>query len=282
MDTTAVGKEIRLMNSGASGGPGPADAPTWVIPVPAFTDNYIWLIDNGDGTALVVDPGDSDPVDAALETRGLSLAAILITHHHFDHVGGLAALKERHDCRVYGPHNPSISGIDTRLNDGDQVAVGRYHFDILAVPGHTLDHIAYVCRHTTPPLLFCGDTLFAGGCGRLFEGTPAAMHASLSRLAALPPETLVYCAHEYTLANLAFALAAEPDNDALVQRQAQAAVLRDAGQPTLPSTIALERATNPFLRSAEVSLQRGLRASGRTADDALSAFAALRSWKDLF
>lgn len=257
-------------------------APDWVIPVPAFNDNYIWLVDNGDGSAFVVDPGDPSPVNAALSDRGLRLDAILITHHHFDHVGGLVALKEQHGCRVTGPANPAIAGIDTALGDGDSVRVGRCEFSVLAVPGHTLDHIAYFCRDATPPLLFCGDTLFAAGCGRLFEGTPEVMHESLGRLAALPAETLVYCAHEYTLANLAFARAAEPDNEALAARQRAAAQLREAGVPTVPSTIGQEQATNPFLRSSEGSLQRTLKAAGRDAADPVSAFASLRAWKDSF
>jgi hydroxyacylglutathione hydrolase len=257
-------------------------APDWVIPVPAFDDNYIWLVDNGDGSAFVVDPGDPAPVNAALSARGLRLETILITHHHFDHVGGLAALKEQHGCHVFGPANPAIAGIDTTLGHGDRLHVGGREFSVLAVPGHTLDHIAFFCRDATPPLLFCGDTLFAGGCGRLFEGTPEVMHESLDRLAALPAETLVYCAHEYTLANLAFARAADPDNEALAARQRAAAELREAGIPTVPSTIGLEQATNPFLRSREASVQHTLRAAGRNAADPVSAFASLRSWKDSF
>ena len=268
-------------NTGARRNP-PNAAPDWVIPVPAFDDNYIWLIDNGDGSAFVVDPGDPAPVDAALAERGLSLETILITHHHFDHVGGLAALKERHGCHVFGPANPAIAGIDTTLGQGDSVRVGRHDFAVFEVPGHTLDHIAYFCPDATPPLLFCGDTLFAGGCGRLFEGTPEVMLDSLGRLAALPAETLVYCAHEYTLANLAFARTAEPGNEALAARERAAQELREAGVPTVPSTIGQERATNPFLRSSEPSVQRALTAVGRNAADPVRAFASLRSWKDNF
>lgn len=271
------------MTDNAGTGRGPLDAaPDWVIPVPAFDDNYIWLVENGDGSAFVVDPGDPAPVEAALDARDLRLDAILITHHHFDHVGGLMALKERHGCHVYGPANPAIDGIDTTLGHGDEVRVGGREFSVLAVPGHTLDHIAFFCPEATPPLLFCGDTLFAGGCGRLFEGTPAVMHESLDRLAALPAETLVYCAHEYTLANLAFARTADPDNEALKKRQRATADLREAGIPTVPSTIARELATNPFLRSGEASVQHALEAAGRDAADPVRAFASLRSWKDSF
>ena len=254
-----------------------------VSPIPAFSDNYIWLLENGDGTALLVDPGAAEPVEAVLAARGLELAGILITHHHFDHVGGLAALKGAHGCRVYGPANPAIDGIDVKLGDGDALTIGAFTFRVIAVPGHTLDHIAYLDDVGEAPLLFCGDTLFAGGCGRIFEGTPPMMYASLACLAALPPDTRVYCAHEYTLANLAFALAADPQNAALRQRERDARALRAEGQPTVPSTIALERATNPFLRSDNAALARGLAAAGRAVDDdPVQVFAALRAWKDTF
>lgn len=255
-----------------------------VEPVAAFSDNYIWLLRDGDA-AHVVDPGDAGPVLTALEERGLALASILVTHHHFDHVGGVAALKEASGCHVYGPGNPAIAGIDTRLADGDRVAVGSYRFEVLAVPGHTLDHIAYYQgpQGDNPPLLFCGDTLFAGGCGRIFEGDPPQMYASLARLATLPAQTRVYCAHEYTLANLAFARAADPHNGLLREREQQARALRAAGTPTVPSTIDLERATNPFLRSDVAALRAGLEAAGRSAgEDPAATFAALRAWKDSF
>jgi hydroxyacylglutathione hydrolase len=231
----------------------------------------------------VVDPGDAAPVNQALKTAGLTLEGILITHHHFDHVGGLATLKAAHDCSVYGPDNPQIDGIDHVVGDGDVLEVGAFIFDVLAVPGHTLDHIAYF-QGGTEPLLFCGDTLFAGGCGRIFEGSPPMMYASLERLAALPGATSVYCAHEYTLANLAFAQAADPTNEVLAERQARAAELRERSVPTVPSTIALEVATNPFLRADDAALRDGLAAAGQRPDsDAPTAtFAALRAWKDNF
>jgi len=255
-----------------------------VEPVPAFSDNYIWLLRDGD-TAHVVDPGDAQPVLAALEEQGLRLASILVTHHHFDHVGGVAELKRTSGCQVYGPHNPALDMIDTRLADGDTVELGSYRFEVIEVPGHTLDHIAYYqeARDAQAPLLFCGDTLFAGGCGRLFEGKPAQMLESLQRLASLPPATRVYCAHEYTLANLDFARAADPDNTALAARCREAEALREAQEPTVPSTIELECATNPFLRSATPALREGLRAAGRDSGDSpVASFAALRAWKDTF
>ncbi|WOJ95871.1 hydroxyacylglutathione hydrolase [Congregibacter brevis] len=253
-----------------------------IVGLPAFSDNYIWLLRNSDRSALVVDPGDAAPVEAALKQYGLSLSGILITHHHFDHVGGLKTLKSDHECPVYGPANPNIDGIDIELGAGDHIVVGDYSFDIITVPGHTLDHIAYY-RAGEEPAVFCGDTLFAGGCGRIFEGNPGMMHESLHRLAALPPETAVYCAHEYTLANLAFARAADPDNDDLQQREAKALALRAKGIPTVPSTIALELATNPFLRSADAQLAEGLESTGRGAGgDPVEVFAGLRAWKDQF
>ena len=255
---------------------------TTIEPLRAFSDNYIWLFDNGDGRAFVVDPGDPEPVRAALDSRGLALAAILVTHHHFDHVGGVDALKAETGCTVYGPHNAALPFIDRRLGDGDRFTVLGLAVEVLAVPGHTLDHIAYFAPAPSP-VLFCGDTLFAGGCGRLFEGTPAMMHASLQRLAALPEDTAVYCAHEYTQANLAFASAAEPANEALAARIDEVRRHRERDEPTLPSSIALERRTNPFLRTDAKSILAGLRAAGETpADDSIGRFAQLRAWKDNF
>ena len=254
-----------------------------IEPVAAFSDNYIWLLsDPASGQAVVVDPGDAAPVEAALSEHGLSLAGIMITHHHFDHVGGLTALKDAWSCTVWGPHNPSIVGIDGALADGEHVEILGLGFDILEVPGHTLDHIAYFHRGEQP-LLFCGDTLFAGGCGRVFEGTFPMMHASLQKLAALPADTRVYCAHEYTLANLAFARAVEPDNAALAARVADAEATRAQDKPTVPSTLALEQATNPFLRAQQPELLAALANSGRlegeTGDE---VFATVRAWKDSF
>ncbi|GAB5414369.1 MAG: hydroxyacylglutathione hydrolase [Congregibacter sp.] len=253
-----------------------------VSPIPAFSDNYIWLLENSDGTAIVVDPGDAGPVDAALADRGLALSAVLITHHHFDHVGGIASLKQTHACTVYGPDNPAITEIDRTLTEGDHLSVGDYRFEIIAVPGHTLDHIAYYQADADQPLLFCGDTLFAGGCGRIFEGDPAMMHASLSKLSALPPSTAVYCAHEYTLANLRFARSADPENSDLKHREITAKALRAEGTPTVPSTIALEVATNPFLRAHEAEVQARVLKEWSGRADTVEVFAKLRAWKDNF
>ncbi len=249
----------------------------------AFSDNYIWLVYHDDSRqALVVDPGDAEPAIAALEERGLTLAAILITHHHFDHVGGLATLKERFSPHVYGPHNPTIEGIDSRLASDDNIEVLGLDFSVLEVPGHTLDHIAFY-HAGEPPLLFCGDTLFAGGCGRLFEGTPEMMHDSLQKLAALPGNTRVYCAHEYTLANLAFARAVEPDNAALAARIKDAEATRQREEPTVPSDMRLELETNPFLRCTTAELHNSLQQQGRLEGDSpVEVFATVRGWKDDF
>ncbi|MEO8936623.1 MAG: hydroxyacylglutathione hydrolase [Burkholderiaceae bacterium] len=262
--------------------------PLTVVPVNAFKDNYLWLLCRG-GDAVVVDPGDAGPVEEALADRGLTLRAILLTHHHADHVGGVRALlASRPSLPVYGPAGEAIAGVTVRLEEGDRVVIGApaLSFDVIDVPGHTRGHIAYFQRRdagTTTPLLFCGDTLFAAGCGRLFEGTAAQMHASLSKLAALPPSTRVYCAHEYTLSNLRFARAVEPDSAALASRIVDADATRARGEPTIPSTIALERSTNPFLRTAEPPVRAAVeRHSPGASSSQVATFAALRQWKDTF
>ncbi|MFV0277700.1 MAG: hydroxyacylglutathione hydrolase [Parahaliea sp.] len=253
-----------------------------ISPVPAFNDNYIWLLER-EGQAVVVDPGDAAPVEAALSARGLTLAGILITHHHLDHVGGVAALLADREIPVWGPTNPAIERISERLSADDNIEVLGLPFRVLEVPGHTLDHIAYFHDDPLRPLLFCGDTLFAGGCGRVFEGTPDMMYHSLSSLAALPASTLVYCAHEYTLANLAFARAVEPDNTELALRESAARQSRERGQPTVPSQLATELATNPFLRCDSPDLQASMRRQGRLVDrSGASVFAVVRAWKDNF
>ncbi|TCO72729.1 hydroxyacylglutathione hydrolase [Chromatocurvus halotolerans] len=253
-----------------------------VRPIRAFSDNYIWLLEADDGRVVVVDPGDADPVADELSSRQLTLSAILVTHHHFDHTGGVAELATAWGCPVYGPANPAIAAITHPVAAGDQVEVLNYRFEVIAVPGHTLDHIAYF-EAGEEPLLFCGDTLFAGGCGRVFEGTYPMMFESLQRLAMLPDETRVYCAHEYTRANLAFAKAVEPHNAELAERIARVDELRDDGQPTVPSLLATELATNPFMRCSQTSVMQGLAASGRPADGAPEdCFAELRQWKDNF
>lgn len=261
-----------------------------VRPVPAFRDNYLWLVTDATARrAVVIDPGDAAPISQALAADSLSLDAILLTHHHADHTGGVAELVERWRCPVYGPRADPIKTVDHPLDDGDQVRLPAFDIDftVLAVPGHTLGHIAYfgarLGAEDPRPVLFCGDTLFAAGCGRIFEGTPAQMHASLLRLAELPAASLVYCAHEYTLSNLAFANAAEPELAVLAQRLAEARVVRERALPTVPSTLAIEHETNPFLRTASPGIIATLASRGLDAQaDDTARFAALRSWKDEF
>lgn len=253
--------------------------------LPAFSDNYIWLLqDASRRCCAVVDPGDAAPVQAWLAAHpDWTLSDILVTHHHHDHVGGVARLKQSTGARVLGPANERIPDCDRALGDGDEVEVLGLSFQVLHVPGHTLGHIAYFHADADAPLLFCGDTLFAGGCGRLFEGTPAQMHASLSRLAALPESTRVYCTHEYTLANLRFACAVEPHNAQLAARFAEVSAWREHGRISLPSTIALERATNPFLRVAQSSVRQAAdERSGEQIRSLNGVFAAIRQWKDSF
>lgn len=256
-----------------------------IVPLPAFNDNYIWLIRRGDQVA-VVDPGDAQPVLAYLERNRLNLCAILATHHHGDHVGGIPDLLERFEVPVFGPAGEPIDKLTQSLTDGGHVELAQFgvNFEILAVPGHTRAHIAYYDRnHSSCGALFCGDTLFACGCGRVFEGTPAQMRRSLARLAALPGTTRIYCAHEYTQANCRFALAVEPDNVALQQRCEEVSALRNANQPTLPSTIATERAVNPFLRwDAPAVIAAAQSISGRPLAQPDDVFTAIREWKNRF
>lgn len=251
--------------------------------IAAFSDNYIWLLHNS-SEAWVVDPGDAGVVVAALEARGLSLGGILVTHHHFDHVGGIADLVNLYQARVIGPNNPAIEHIDQRVSQGEHISVLGIDFEVLEVPGHTLDHIAYAAPgHQPEPLLFCGDTLFAGGCGRLFEGTPAMMHKSLQQLATLPANTRVYCAHEYTLANLAFAAAVEPRDAAIASRIERDQALRDQGIATVPSTLDDELLTNPFLRCDTNSVIASAETrAGKTLDSVDAVFAEIREWKNEF
>jgi hydroxyacylglutathione hydrolase len=253
-----------------------------VTAIPAFQDNYLWLI-HDHAHAVIVDPGDAAAVEAVLARDQLKLAAILLTHHHADHAGGVMALLSHWQVPVYGPAGEQIPGISHPLRENDQVTLTSppLRLSVLDVPGHTAGHIAYVARDEG--WLFCGDTLFAGGCGRLFEGTAGQMTQSLEKLAALPDNTKVYCAHEYTVSNLRFAVAAEPDNPHTAQRLADAQALRDHGVATVPSTIGEEKRTNPFLRYREKSIADVLRSGGRLQnEDQVAVFAALREWKNVF
>lgn len=249
-----------------------------VLHVPAFDDNYIWLVCDAAGRTAIVDPGDGEPVLAALAAHELQPAAILCTHHHHDHVGGIGAIRARFDVPVYGPAG-RIAEVTHAVAEGDAVDLGGgLRFDVIATPGHTRDHIAYI----GDAMLFCGDTLFSAGCGRLFEGTPAQMHTSLSRLAELPPPTAVYCGHEYTVANLRFAAAVEPENSAIADYRAWAHAQRAHGRPTLPSTIERELAVNPFLRVHVEAVRQAASKHDHKSDTAADVFGTLRRWKDCF
>jgi hydroxyacylglutathione hydrolase len=254
-----------------------------VSPVRAFSDNYIWLIRTPQGRdgAVVVDPGDARPVNVALDQHGLKLHAILVTHHHPDHVGGVAELAATHAARVYGPARESMPCEVERLVDGDIVRLADLglEFAVMDVPGHTLGHIAYHGHEA----LFCGDTLFSGGCGRLFEGSPAQMLDSLDRIAALPAATRVFCAHEYTLGNLRFAAEVEPGNATVLEALEATRVLRASDGISLPSTIGRERGMNPFLRCREPAVRAAAEAHvGRNLGEPVEIFAAVRTWKDGF
>jgi len=257
--------------------------PLRVRPVRAFADNYIWLIESpGAPSRLVaVDPGEAGPVIAELERCGASLAAILLTHHHADHIGGVSALLERGPVPVIGPDDARISQRTRTVRDGDRCELPDLGltFDILHVPGHTLSHIAFWGHGA----LFCGDTLFSAGCGRMFEGTPTQMHASLTRLRDLPPQTQMYCGHEYTAANLRFALTVEPANRAALEYQSNVARLRAADAPSLPSPLSLEIRVNPFLRCDNGAVRAAAETrAGRSLHESADVFAVLRAWKDQF
>lgn len=255
-----------------------------VTPIPAFDDNYIWAIHNGTsihgGTdVVVVDPGDADPVIAAIEKYGWKLRAILLTHHHYDHTGGIEELTQLADIPVYGPAHESIKELTHPLTEGDQLNFDTIgiQLKVLDTPGHTRGHICYFGDN----ILFCGDTLFAAGCGRIFEGTPAQMYESLEKIRHLPETTKIYCAHEYTLQNLGFARVAEPDNRDIVERLEQVNRARAEGIPSVPSTLAEELKTNPFLRSQQPVLAQNAAAfANRKLTTPAEVFAVVRSWKD--
>ena len=251
-----------------------------VVALNAFRDNYIWVLRNA-RHAAVVDPGDAAPALDYLRHARLELCAVLATHHHADHVGGIADLTARHAVPVYGPRAEPIVTLTRAVGEGDEVEIPQLglRFRVLDIPGHTRGHVAYYGANS----LFCGDTLFACGCGRLFEGTAAQMASSLAKLAALPDTTRVYCGHEYTLANIAFARAVEPGNAALAARAASESDKRASGLPTLPSTIAREKQTNPFLRCAEPAVIAAAgKCSGSSVSDPVGVFAAIRDWKNRF
>jgi len=245
-----------------------------ILPIPAFRDNYIWLLSNG-RSAVLVDPGDAGSAISALKDRQLTLDAILITHHHSDHIDGVTELLKRWSATVYAPKREHYTFPHTAVAEGSRVDLDslQIQFTVMEVPGHTLGHVAYYGANC----LFCGDTLFSGGCGRLFEGGPRQLFDSLQRFAALPPETRVYCAHEYTEINLSFARRLDPDNPMLTARLKEVTELRKQGRPTLPSTIGTERETNPFLRCDTPAIQR---AAGITSEKPVDVFARIREMRN--
>ena len=251
-----------------------------IEPIEAFSDNYIWLVTTNEGS-IVIDPGESSKTIELLKKRDLNLKAILITHHHFDHTGGIDEVKLFSSTKVYGPKN-DISSIDVRVEVGQALSLIGIDFEIIELPGHTMDHIAFYTNNNGNPLLFCGDTLFAGGCGRVFEGTFEQMHESLMKLKSLPANTKVYSGHEYTTANLSFAKEVEPLNKNIISRYNEVLKLRKEGIPTLPTTIEIELKTNPFFRCDVEEIQDSLLKKFNIERNEQEIFKALREWKDNF
>lgn len=251
-----------------------------ITAIPAFTDNYIWLISTSGNQCAIVDPGDAEPVIQALEQNDLDLCYILLTHHHADHVGGVGELARAYGAKVFGPRDPRIRGQHQSFGEGDvvQLPLLELEFSVIEVPGHTASHIAFFGHDC----LFCGDTLFSVGCGRLFEGSPEQMQSSLDKLAALPPDTQVFCGHEYTLSNCDFARAVEPGNQRLATRASAAEASRAVGRSTIPSELSEELAVNPFLRSRHPAVVAAARKRDPAAEPGASTLAVIRAWKDSF
>jgi hydroxyacylglutathione hydrolase len=251
-----------------------------VTAIPAFTDNYIWLISTGGNSCAVVDPGAAEPVLQVLEKNGLDLKFILITHHHADHTGGMRRLQAMSGAEIYGPHDTRIQGQSREFSEGETVKLPQLglEFEVIEVPGHTSTHIAFYGHGS----LFCGDTLFSAGCGRLFEGSPQQMQDSLDKFASLPRQTDVYCAHEYTQSNCEFALAVEPNNSALIKRTDEVSALRLAGKPTIPSKLGEELEVNPFLRCRQEKVVLAARERRAGVRPGAETLAVIRAWKDSF
>jgi hydroxyacylglutathione hydrolase len=252
-----------------------------IFSIPAFNDNYIWaLVDDDQRRAIIVDPGDATPVLAFLAQRKLTISAILITHKHHDHTGGISALLDAFpDAPVFANAVECVGHTTQTVSDGDVITINDYAFKVIAIPGHTLGHVAYYCK----PTLFCGDTLFTNGCGRIFEGTAQQMLSSLKKLMTLPDDTLIYCGHEYTLSNIKFAIHIEPNNLELQNRFKDAKQLRSENQPTVPSTLKLEKSTNPFLRCDQSSVIEAVsHHAGKKLNSEVDVFAQLREWKNSF
>jgi len=253
-----------------------------IFPIRAFSDNYIWALIK-DEEVTVVDPGDSEPVITLLQEKNLTLSNVIITHHHFDHTGGIKKLSEIYDCNIYGPSGGHIQGINKPIEDNQEFVISNTIFKALATPGHTLDHLSYFVNQENEPVLLCGDTLFSGGCGRLFEGTPLQMYKSLSRFAKLPKETKVYCTHEYTESNLRFALAVEPNNTDIKERFSEVVQLRSQDKETLPSTIEEELKVNPFMRCNKFGVKKAAENFSKIKlSEPHEILGSIRDWKDNF
>jgi len=251
-----------------------------VEPIKAFTDNYIWLVSTNEGS-IVIDPGESENIQKLIDNKIIDLKGILITHHHYDHTNGLSDLVKKNKLEVFGPVN-DIDGIDYRLNDKDKISIIGIDFDIISIPGHTLDHIGFYSANANNPILFCGDTLFAGGCGRIFEGTYEQMFNSLKKITKLPTNTNIYCGHEYTLSNLKFALKADDANKELIQEFKKVENKINLNTPSLPTRLDKELEVNPFLRCDNINIQNKIIEKFNVSDNELEIFTALRKWKDNF
>ena len=251
-----------------------------VKPIKAFTDNYIWLVSTNEGS-IVIDPGESKSIQKLIDNKTIDLKGILITHHHYDHTNGLSELVKKNELEVYGPVN-NIDGINHRLNDKDKISIIGINFDIISIPGHTLDHIGFYSANANNPILFCGDTLFAGGCGRIFEGTYEQMFHALKKITKLPTNTNIYCGHEYTLSNLKFALEADDTNKELIEEFKKVKNKINSNIPSLPTTLDKELKVNPFLRCDNINIQNKIIEKFNVSNNELEVFTALRKWKDNF
>ena len=251
-----------------------------VEPIKAFTDNYIWLVSTNEGS-IVIDPGESKNIQKLIDNNTIDLKGILITHHHYDHTNGLSELVKINELEVYGPVN-NIDGINHRLNDKDKISIIGIDFDVISIPGHTLDHIGFYSANANNPILFCGDTLFAGGCGKIFEGTYEQMFHALKKITKLPKNTNIYCGHEYTLSNLKFALEADDTNKELIEEFKKVENKINSNIPSLPTTLDKELKVNPFLRCDNINIQNKIIEKFKVSNNELEVFTALRKWKDNF
>ena len=251
-----------------------------VEPIKAFTDNYIWLVSTNEGS-IVIDPGESKNIQKLIDNNTIDLKGILITHHHYDHTNGLSELVKINELEVYGPVN-NIDGINHRLNDKDKISIIGIDFDVMSIPGHTLDHIGFYSANADNPILFCGDTLFAGGCGKIFEGTYEQMFHALKKITKLPTNTNIYCGHEYTLSNLKFALEADDTNKELIEEFKKVENKINSNIPSLPTTLDKELKVNPFLRCDNINIQNKIIEKFKVSNNELEVFTALRKWKDNF